>query len=227
VPLNYTIESGEAEMIGMDFVAKGAGNASSVPNTASATPQPEAPAKDTKGKEKEKEAEKTEKQDKTLDASTTTKVDVGTQNDELISNLTAKKNAITMLNSRIKLLLSYLQDPPDGVPNHQILREIQSLTHSRLPLLKPANQRAFVQEKLAEESDVNLVILLGAVTRSIEEVRGVGRKSAGIDQMLKSAKKGGGGPPFEDAMDFASIGGGGGPPSGARRLRGIMGNFGF
>ncbi|KAF8242645.1 hypothetical protein K440DRAFT_656460 [Wilcoxina mikolae CBS 423.85] len=233
VPLNYTIESGEAEMIGMDFVAKGAGNASSVPNTASATPQPESTTttttttKDTKGKEKEKETEKPTKPEggvgeKTLDSTTTTKVDVGTQNDELISNLTAKKNAITMLNSRIKLLLSYLQEPPNGATNHQILREIQSLTHSRLPLLKPANSRAFEQEKLAEECDVNLVVLLGAVTRSIEEVRGVGRKSAGIDHILKSAKgKGGGGPTFEDAMDFAGMGG---PPgSGGRRLRGMFG----
>lgn len=198
VPLNYTIDSGEAEMIGMDFVAKGAGNATSVPPAKQTKPVSE------KGKEKAVPAEKSDK------------VDVGVQNDELLSNLTAKKNAINMLNARIKLLLSYLQNPPLGVTNHQILREIKSLTNSRLPLLRPANDRAYEKEKLAEESDVNLVILLGAVTKSIEEVRNVGRKSAGIDSMLKSKGKGGAlDRVFDEGMDFG------------RRSRGGLGAFGF
>ena len=275
VPLNFTIESGEAEMIGMDFVAKGACNASSLPNSAMATasagtaptaattttqaksPEPTTTSKGKekvredkeesgkeKGKEKEeerekdkeKEKEKEKEKDKDKDKESSGKVDVGPQNDELIANLTAKKNAITMLNARIKLLLHYLQKPPEGVPNHQILREIRSLTHSRLPLLRPAESRAFEQERLAEEGDVNLVVLLGAVTRSLEQVRSVGRKSAGIDHMTRALKKSSS--TYEDGVDFPSLlggnngaGAGGGPGSGAggsgRRLRSMMSGFGM
>jgi COP9 signalosome complex subunit 6 len=185
VPLPYTIESGEAEMIGMDFVAKGAGNATSVPASHA--------AEDSKGKGKAQEE------------------DVGGGYDELLSNLTAKKNAIQMLNSRIKLLLAYLQNPPDGVTNHQILREIKSLTQSRLPLLRPADMAAWQLEKVKEEGDVNLVVLLGAVTRCIEDVRAVGWKSAGIEQVHKSGKKGMG---FDEGLDFGM---GGGPGQGGPR----------
>lgn len=274
VPLNFTIESGEAEMIGMDFVAKGACNASSVPNSAIAaasalsasagtmagTPlaaitttqgkSPE-PTNTSKGKEKEREDKREDKKekekvkegeqgkdkekgkergkDKDKDKESSGKVDVGPQNDELIANLTAKKNAITMLNARIKLLLHYLQNPPDGIPNHQILREIRSLTHSRLPLLRPAESHAFEQERLAAEGDVNLVVLLGAVTRSLEEVRSVGRKSAGIDHITRALKKSS----YEDSIDFPGLlggnNGGGAPGAGAggtgRRLRSMMGGF--
>jgi COP9 signalosome complex subunit 6 len=197
VPLPYTIESGEAEMIGMDFVAKGAGNASSVPTTSH--------AEDAKGKGKAAEG------------------DVGAANDELLSNLTAKKNAIQMLNSRIKLLLAYLQNPPDGVTNHQILREIKSLTQSRLPLLRPADEKGWQLEKIKEEGDVNLVVLLGAVTRCIEDVRAVGWKSAGIEQVLKSGKKGMG---FDEGFEFG-MGGGGQPPMGPRRSTRGIGLFGY
>ena len=206
VPLPYTIESGEAEMIGMDFVAKGAGNASSVPTAEG--------KKDRKGKGKANAKEEVAKEKEAVGE----KLDVGTANDEFLLGLTAKKNAIVMLNARIKLLLSYLQNPPNGVPNHQILREIKSLTHSRLPLLKPANEKAFVSEKTAEESDVNLVVLLGVVTRCIEDVRAVGRKSAGIEHVAKTGNK-----KFDEGLDFG-MGTPGGP---GRRITRGMGMFGF
>lgn len=70
VPLKYTIETGEAEMIAVDFVAKGGfGNAGAV--AASEDDQQNGAAKDKKGKGKAKETLETEE-----------KVDAGTQNDE-------------------------------------------------------------------------------------------------------------------------------------------------
>ncbi|KAA8913257.1 hypothetical protein FN846DRAFT_930288 [Sphaerosporella brunnea] len=193
VPLPFTIESGEAEMIGMDSVAKGASSATAATGEG-------------KGKEP------------ATSAATQSTTDLGPAHDELLSNLTAKKNAIQMLNSRIKLLLAYLQSPPEGGENnHQILREIKSLTHARLPLLRPARTEAFKIEKLAEEGDVDLVVLLGAVTRCIEDVRSVGRKSAGMSQVFTTGKKG--------LMSFGDEGLEYGPPP-RRGPRGV-GLFGF
>ncbi|TGZ83044.1 hypothetical protein EX30DRAFT_362602 [Ascodesmis nigricans] len=179
VPLKYTIETGEAEMIAMDAVAKASGNAVDVPLSASGRSGGETSSTTDKDKGKEKEIVKEEKKDEGL------RGPVGPQNDELLSNLAARRNAVTMLTSRIRLLLKYLQSPPPGLPNHHILREIKSLTHSRLPLLTPADLKAFETEKMAEEADVNLVVLLGALTKSIEEVGNVSKKFQGIEHAKK------------------------------------------
>jgi COP9 signalosome complex subunit 6 len=64
--LVYTIETGEAEMISVDFVARGGGNATAVEGSAgTAAPQAEVSKVDevtskqkTRGKQKEKEKEK-------------------------------------------------------------------------------------------------------------------------------------------------------------------------
>ncbi|KAI5818852.1 hypothetical protein BZA77DRAFT_10736 [Pyronema omphalodes] len=178
IPLNYTIETGEAEMIAMDFVAQGAGGAASIPMS----------APDIEVSGKGKQTEKVTKEGEETPQSSSQGQLLNAQSEELISQLTAKKNAITMLNSRIKLLLEYLKNPPQGMHNHQVLREIKALTHSRLQLLKPTDMKAFEQEKRAEESDSNLVVLLGAVTRCMEDVRVVQRKNAGIEAVLKNAK---------------------------------------
>jgi COP9 signalosome complex subunit 6 len=64
--LVYSIETGEAEMISVDFVARGGGNATAVQGSAGITSsKPESPKvdegtgkKNTRGKQKEKEKEK-------------------------------------------------------------------------------------------------------------------------------------------------------------------------
>jgi len=119
----------------------------------------------------------------------------------VLANLTAKANAIRMLHSRIRLLTNYLSNPPHDKPNHQLLRAFKSLTHSRLPLLTPADAGAFRQEQLAEQSDVHLVALLGVLTRSIEEARGVGKKFAGIEATNRAnMRMGGSGAAGESAV---------------------------
>ncbi|KAF8436762.1 hypothetical protein BGX38DRAFT_1069321, partial [Terfezia claveryi] len=164
VPAEYTVETGEAEMIGVDFIAKGGwGNA----------------------------AAKTEEVSVTAQGSDF----AGTQNDELLANLAAKANAIRMLHSRIALLKKYLEHLPQmqsatsSIPpsevlpiSHPLLRAIKSLTYSRLPLLIPADEKAFKQEALTEQSDVALVALLGTLTRSVEEMKEVHRRFNIVEQ---------------------------------------------
>ena len=73
--------------------------------------------------------------------------------------------------------------PSEVLPiSHPLLRAIKSLTHSRLPLLIPADEKAFKQEALAEQSDVALVALLGTLTRSVEEMKEVQRRFNVVEQ---------------------------------------------
>ncbi|KAL9026577.1 MAG: hypothetical protein Q9196_004772 [Gyalolechia fulgens] len=180
--LPYSVDTGEAEMIGVDFVARGGGNSTNI----------DAPAKQ-KGKEKSSKDAKSQQETKTLnDASL-----LSPEDEELITSLTARANAVKMLHTRIQLLRSYLTSLPpsylsdasvadgtvtDEAPtpdsskvNHSILRSIQALVN-RLPLLVPADSEAFDQESLAEKSDVSLVALLGDLTRGTKNIREMGRK---------------------------------------------------
>lgn len=131
-----------------------------------------------------------------------------TDSSTVIAALMARANAIKMLHTRIQLLKSYLTNLPPcylNTPlsleespsspsinhteiNHPILRSIQALI-SRLPLLLPADQAAFEQERLAERSDVSLVDLLGNISRSVKEMRETGRKFGIVDQTRQTANR--------------------------------------
>jgi COP9 signalosome complex subunit 6 len=184
--LPYSIESGEAEMIGVDFVAKGSGNATAV-KIKDEKPRPG------KGKGKENGAEKDEEPEHILSR----------EDEELIASLTAKANATKMLHSRIKLLTAYLEAlPPSYVSggqvddgsspylsvNHTILRSIQALL-TRLSLVIPANKAAFEEELMAEQNEVELVTLLNAVTQNVRVLREVGRKFSVIEAAQNQSNK--------------------------------------
>ncbi|KAI4602881.1 hypothetical protein KJ359_008101 [Pestalotiopsis sp. 9143b] len=198
--LPYSVESGEAEMISMDFVARGAGNATLV--------KPKEPAKtgnvlqEVEGKGKQKASENEKKQQ---DSSTPVPDEhvLSREEEELIGSLTTKANAIKMLQARIKLLLTYLERlPPSSIsggstpsaaeqqsdahttPSHTILRSIQALVN-RLALLVPSDTAAFQQELLSEANDVYIVSLLNDVMQSATGIRDIGKKH----QVLDSAKK--------------------------------------
>ncbi|KAH7317750.1 hypothetical protein BKA65DRAFT_529633 [Rhexocercosporidium sp. MPI-PUGE-AT-0058] len=202
--LPYTVETGEAEMISVDFVARGGGNATAVESTSKKTSQGKnEPADKGKGKARAKGSEESE----------ATKGDdyLSREDEELIASLTAKANAIKMLHSRINLIAIYLQNLPPSyisstVPegaessdkqytpvSHSILRSIQALL-GRLSLLIPADSAAFEHELMSEQNDVNLVSLLSTITGSIKDVREAGRKFAIVDNQksLKSKTERGG-----------------------------------
>lgn len=193
--LPYSVETGEAEMISVDFVARGGGNATAVDGAV------EKPAPVESGKGKARTAEH-------ADNSTADNQHILSREDEeLIASLTAKANAIKMLHSRINLIAIYLQtlppsyisntlqesDKSDGkkyMPvNHSILRSIQALL-SRLSLLIPADSASFEHELMSEQNDVNLVSLLSTITQSIKDVRETGRKFSIVEQgkLSKGAK---------------------------------------
>jgi len=187
--LDYSIETGEAEMIGVDHVARGIGNAGDETGTAAKAEEksPQTPEEtkksDSKGKGKAKDEVK-EEREITFDS-----LLLPTQTQELLSTLTAKANAVRMLHSRLTLLLAYLREieatrfssiassDPQKKLNHPLLRSLLSLTN-RLPLLEPPStaKNSLGSESLAELSDVHLIALLGSITTGIDVTREVGRK---------------------------------------------------
>ncbi|KAI9866323.1 MAG: hypothetical protein M1813_001445 [Trichoglossum hirsutum] len=225
--LPYSIETDEMEMIGIDFIAKGGGNATAIESTAKETEGPETVIEKGKGMLNRKGKEKATEYSLTEEVPTNGKNRrsegnvLDPEDEELVASLTAKANAIKMLHSRIRLLNTYLSSlPPSYLTssehrdtpqsqttevNYKILRSIQALTN-RLPLIIPADRTAFENEMLAEKNDVSLVALLGSLTRSVRDIREVGRKFSIIDSQRESARRTGGGL----AVDlFPGFGGGG------------------
>lgn len=183
--LPYSVETDETEMISMNYVAGAGGSA------AAATTKEEKPARsvESNGKGKRRLIESDE--DK-RDAMTGDDTALTGEEDEMISALTAKANAIKMLHSRIRLLTAYLERLPpsfvDGgktdpetmetdhtIPSLTVLRQVQALV-SRLDLVIPSNEAAFEKEMLHETNDVHLVELLNGIMQSVKEAREVGKK---------------------------------------------------
>ncbi|KAI5259320.1 hypothetical protein E4T42_00067 [Aureobasidium subglaciale] len=215
--LPFEVETGEAEMIAVDFVAKGSGNAN-VQN--SATPP-------SKGKARADQA------------TTTNDVKLNAEDEEVMSSLTAKYNAIKMLHQRINLIKAYLAElppsyltdaslpagPTNPTANHQLLREISSML-SRLPLLAPPTSNSSTalpvpgipQSSLAtaasqEQSDVHMVSLLASLTRTVAQAKDMGSKYS-IVQKAKSDKNHTGGMMASRQGGFGNFGSGGDDPWG-------------
>lgn len=190
----YTVETEDSEMIGIDFVARGGGNA-----TASSKPKTTPVEAAGKGK---KRAAKTDPDTKATEEAYI----ISREDEELIAALTAKANAIKMLQARISLLTTYLTSLPpgyvSGLPynaseasdlghspvNHSILRSIRALL-IRLSLLIPADSSAFNRELLSEQNDVNLVNLLSTLTQNIKGARETGRKFMVVESARSSGSK--------------------------------------
>lgn len=193
--LKYTVEAGDAEMISMDFVARGGGNATAIDQRPPAQKPEAADDKfDTKrrtlGALEDKPAEK--------QPAAPRDVALSREEAEMISSLTAKANAIKMLQSRIQLIHAYLDqlpaaykagdhsptpaaNPDTAPPSTTILRQIQALV-SRLDLVVPSDERAFHDELLREENDVHLVELLNGVLQSSLGAEEINRKARVVEQ---------------------------------------------
>ncbi|KAI1377513.1 hypothetical protein F4677DRAFT_38652 [Hypoxylon crocopeplum] len=188
--LPYSVETGEAEMISMDFVARGTGNATVV----EPREQKKQPKSTTEGDSKGKQPAKApEAQDKNQEAEEHI---LSSEDEEMIAALTAKANAIKMLQSRVNLLTTYLERLPPSylspnnattlsegqqtTPSHTILRSIQALVN-RLPLLVPSDTKAYELEMLSEANDVHMMELLNDVMQSITEIQDVGKKYSTVE----------------------------------------------
>ncbi|EYE93574.1 COP9 signalosome complex subunit 6 [Aspergillus ruber CBS 135680] len=184
--LPYSIETGEAEMIGVDTVARSARNAAS---DTGAAPQQET---QTKGKKEQKD------------------VILSPEEEELVASLNTRLNAVRTLESRVSLIKSYIStlsttgeapdqgqetpNPSSELLSHSHLRNINSLL-ANLSLLSPPEQSVFSAESLAQTNDVLLVSLLGQLGQSVKDMRELGRKAAIVNNMRQSmgmaSRKGG------------------------------------
>ncbi|EPS34767.1 hypothetical protein PDE_09731 [Penicillium oxalicum 114-2] len=169
--LPYSVETEEAEMIGVDTIAQTAGTASryEIPGEAGTSSAGDKVAIESK---KSLQAELTQEEE------------------ELVANLNTRLNAVRTLESRIALIKSYVSsisvtdaataaehDPSSPRLSHPILRNINSLM-AHLSILSPSERSSFSAEVLSQSNDVKLVSLLGELGESIQAMRELGRKSA-------------------------------------------------
>jgi COP9 signalosome complex subunit 6 len=113
----------------------------------------------------------------------------------VIASLTTRLNAIRTLESRIRLIKSYLssqrssrldkgesetKDPGGPSLSYPILRNISSLI-SHLSLLNPQDQESFAVESLEQANDVTLISLLGILGKSVQGMRELGKKLAIVE----------------------------------------------
>ena len=95
----------------------------------------------------------------------------------VIANLSTRLNAVKTLESRIRLIRSFLENLPpsasDGKTSQStqsILRNISALV-SGLSLLTPQDSKSFAVESLAQENDVALISLLGRLGENVNRTR--------------------------------------------------------
>jgi COP9 signalosome complex subunit 6 len=106
-----------------------------------------------------------------------------------------------MLKSRLDLLSAYLKAQPasyltdasipvhedsDKPIDHQILRSIQALT-ARQALLAPSDSAEFENEAQQQNTDVTLVGLLTSMTRSVNDVKQLGKKWHFVEPKRRSS----------------------------------------
>ncbi|KAF5548175.1 cop9 (constitutive photomorphogenic) subunit 6 [Fusarium phyllophilum] len=209
--LPYSVETDETEMISMNYVAASGGNAAAAPQ------KEDKPSLsiESNGKGKRRLVESHD-EDHSKATAQDDEVTLTPEEDETIAALTAKANAIKMLQSRILLLTTYLERlPPSYIngntadsssmdadyttPSATVLRQIQALV-SRLDLVIPSDRAAFEREMLHEANDVNLVRLLNGIVQSVGQARDVGKKFYVVENAKASHRRGA---PPGPGQDFA------------------------
>lgn len=218
----YSVETDETEMISMNYVASGGGNAAAGASASAAKDERPARSIESNGKGKRRlvESEIDEKKDEPLDdAAILTR-----EEDEMLASLTAKANAIKMLHSRIQLITAYLERLPPSftsgasqdesmdtdsnnktTPSLNVLRQIQALI-SRLDLVIPSDKEAFDKEVQSETNNVHLVGLLNSIAQGVNQARDVGKKFHAIAVGKHAAARRGGTADYSSAAPFGASG---------------------
>ncbi|EXF77729.1 signalosome subunit [Colletotrichum fioriniae PJ7] len=207
--LPYTVETGEAEMISMDHVARGAGNATAV-EAPKETAKPKVQLVESGSKRRVVVADSADGDD--------AETQLSPEEEEMVAALTAKANAVKMLQGRIRLITTYLERLPaeplagaeqtdaastttdaQTTPSHTILRQIQALVN-RLDLVVPSDAEGFEKEVLCEENEVAITSRLNDLMQSISGMRDLGKKFS-IAELARVKNRGG-----AAAADFSSFG---------------------
>ncbi|KAJ2977566.1 hypothetical protein NQ176_g4301 [Zarea fungicola] len=202
----YAVETDETEMISMNYIASGGGNAAAV---AAKDSQP-ARSIESNGKGKRRLIESnTEDPVENQPADDEQNAILTSEEEETLAALTAKANAIKMLQSRITLLSTYLESLPEAytregsiidsedmdtdgteaTPSLTVLREIKALT-GRLGLVIPSDEVSFNKEMASERNDVEIINLLSTLMDSIGQAREVGKKFHIVDWQKNQARRG-------------------------------------
>lgn len=201
LPVPYTTETGDAEMIAMQFIREGGANADAQASTADSSKSRNPTYRDllrgnvaakpegkTKGKGKDKGKETAS--DPASNDNVLSKEEL-----ELISSLQSKANALKMMKARLALVISYLQNLPreplienappaagghDVLPSHKLLRKIQTIV-ANLNLVSPAEGDDLQKEMLQLSNDVTAVSMLKDLLASVTEMREIGKKFAVVE----------------------------------------------
>lgn len=190
--VSYSVETDETEMISMNYIAEGGGNAAKV------AAKEAAPSRTIETNDKGKRRLVENVGDETAEGA---QASLNRDEDEMLSSLTAKTNAVKMLQSRIDLLVAYLERLPPSflngttqdasametdhtTPSATVLRQIQALV-SRLDLVIPSDKESFEKEILAETNDVHMIDLLTSIISGVDNAHGVGSKFGVIEAASK------------------------------------------
>ncbi|KAK3996137.1 hypothetical protein QBC44DRAFT_158127 [Cladorrhinum sp. PSN332] len=212
--LPYTIETGEAEMIAMQFIREGGANASSSEPTILDQFDKKIAVDDGKGKRravaaKDRKGKGKQKEEAPVEAVNSPDANLTKIETEYMSALQGKANALKMLKARLNLIITYLARLPPAfttgnetiaqaaeaarasggqytVPVNNILRHINALV-TNIELVAPAEHLR--KEILQETNDVNLIALVADLLTSADEVREVGRKAALVEQYRQSGRR--------------------------------------
>ncbi|KXX80242.1 COP9 signalosome complex subunit 6 [Madurella mycetomatis] len=208
--LPYTTETGEAEMIAMQFIREGGANAMVDTTERHILEQfdKKIAVDDGKGKRRAvayDESKQPRKEPATASAAAeqpeqtaSPDANLTRAEAEYMSALQAKYNAIKMMKSRVSLIITYLQrlqspDPSGVAPSNTILRHIQALV-TNLDLVAPAEQATLEHEIQRETNDVHLVSLISDLVSSVNQVREAGKKFSVLELSRHGRQGRGGGP---------------------------------
>ena len=216
-PLPFTVETDEAEMIAIDYVAKGAGSAAAVtdtpaqPSTTSQQPETE----DKKGKKRaDAQPSTTSKPTSTTNGTAPSLDTLTNEEQDQIATIQTRLNSVRMLQSRLTLLTnflstlppSYLSDQPTPLtptspsPAHlPHLRNIQALL-TRLSLLSPTTTTTSLSSEptplesaqKSQSNDAALTQLLSIMNHDVQALGELDRRFATVENARSARKKGGG-----------------------------------
>ena len=203
----YSIDTDETEMIAINYVAKGAGNAAVGEGSTRATSPSEAERAERKGKKKAGTVSSPNSKSSMTNGTKEPSSMLTPEEEDQIAGLTTRLNSVRMLQSRLSLLSKFLHSqPPSYLSDASTpvsasspdpaqlphLRNIQALL-TRLNLLTPKAPTsvpdALMSASSAQANDVQLSQLLSLLGQDIQGMGEMGRKLA-TAEAAKQSKKG-------------------------------------
>ena len=202
--LPYSVETEETEMIGIDYVAKGGGNAGAIDTSLESSE-----ASGRKGKRRSTRSSDSKGIGGSADVADVTFL--SPEEDDLIATLTTRVNSVRMLQSRIAILQKFIQSlPPSYLTNSEVplangsppaealphLRQINALI-TRLSLLTPAplvtddkvpTSQAEVN-LTGQANDTGLTSLLALLSKNIQGANELERKFNATEQIRLSQRQ--------------------------------------